>query len=160
MNLKTVILAFFLVLFLNVKAQHRATDMEGFGKLKTGNLLEDRYRTYGIPIGINEANIIITSNAANGNVVELHVKVDLITNIENLHQAGIFIYPNPTSGIFTIIGIANHAKVTLFNAYGVEVYRGEQALPAVIDLTEYPQGVYFLQVEGGGKVVFEKIIRN
>jgi hypothetical protein len=52
MNPKTLNLAFFLILFLNVEAQHRVNVMEGFERLKTGNLLVDRYRVYGIPIGI------------------------------------------------------------------------------------------------------------
>ncbi len=81
-------------------------------------------------------------------------------SLEYLHQPNFNIYPNPTTGIFTIEGSANLAKVSVFNAFGIEVYRSEQALPAVIDLTEQPKGIYLLRVENEDKRHFNKIILN
>jgi hypothetical protein len=73
--------------------------------------------------------------------------ISVSVSIEEMNQSTFNIYPNPTSGIFTIEGSANHTKVSVFNAFGLEVYRGEKALPAQIDLTEQPRGVYFIRVE-------------
>ncbi len=70
------------------------------------------------------------------------------------------IYPNPTSGIFTIEGSPIHSIISIFNAQGMEVYRSEQALPAVIDLRKQPRGVYLIRVEDDGETLFRKVVIN
>jgi hypothetical protein len=116
--------------------------------------------TTNLQIGEHKANLLITSNAHNQQLAEIPVVLDLITGISQTQQSDIHIYPNPAKGIFTIDGSTNFAKVSVFNAFGVEVYREEQALPAVIDLREQPGGIYFIRVEVDKKVGIGKIIRN
>ncbi len=111
-----------------------------------------------IPIGEHIANLIITSNAHNLQTMEVPVILDLITGISHIQQTTTQIYPNPTSGILTIEGNPIHSIISIFNVQGMEVYRSEQALPAVIDLTEQPKGVYLIRVENDIEILFEKII--
>jgi hypothetical protein len=111
-----------------------------------------------LSLGQHEATIVVTANFPNIVVAEIPVILDITLSVNESIQSGFFVFPNPTSGLFTIEGSANHAKVTVFNAHGVEVHQGEQALPAVIDLTEQPRGVYLVKVEMENKYLFEKMI--
>jgi len=76
------------------------------------------------------------------------------------HQANVRIFPNPSNGLFTIEGSANSAKVSVFNALGVEVYRGEQVLTAMVDLSDQPKGIYFLKIESDENIILKKIVIN
>jgi hypothetical protein len=116
--------------------------------------------TTNLQIGEHKANLLITSNAHNQQLAEIPVVLDLITGISHPQKPTIHIYPNPTKGIVTIAGSVNFAKVAVFNAFGVEVYRGEQALPAQVDLTKQPRGVYLLKMEIESKILHHKIIIN
>jgi hypothetical protein len=81
-------------------------------------------------------------------------------SIEEVYQPSFSIYPNPASGLFNISGSANIAKLSVFNAFGVEVYRGEQALPAQVDLTKHPKGVYLIRIVEEERYFFMKMINN
>ncbi len=113
-----------------------------------------------LPLGPYEATIVVTANFPNIVVVEVPVFLDITLSNNELHQPNFSVYPNPTTGIFTIEGSANHAKVAVFNAFGIEVYRSEQALPAVIDLTVQPKGIFLIKIEAENKFLFEKMIIN
>jgi N-acetylneuraminic acid mutarotase len=92
---------------------------------------------------------------------------DTVTAVQELEsEAGISIYPNPTSGIFQLaVG-----KVQLTNAE-VEIYnvRGEKIkdIPRApfleggltVDLSHQPAGVYFVRVTAGNKTIAtEKLV--
>jgi PKD repeat protein len=70
------------------------------------------------------------------------------------------IYPNPTIGLFTIEGVQKKAMVNVFNTFGVSVFGNELSLPAQIDLTNRPKGIYFIRIETDSETLFEKIIIN
>jgi hypothetical protein len=109
-------------------------------------------------------SILIENNAPGCNSPEEVIEACEALSIEkdtfNIRNSKfkIHIYPNPAKGIFTIAGSTNFAKVSVFNAFGVEVYREEQALPAVIDLTEQPKGVYLIRVEIKEAAFTKKVI--
>lgn len=72
----------------------------------------------------------------------------------------ISIYPNPTQGTFTIQGIDEIINLRIFNAFGEEVYFNELNLPAKVDLSAKPKGIYFVKVETDKRVFFEKLVIN
>ena len=74
-------------------------------------------------------------------------------------KLGLKIFPNPTNSQSVInfnIMEANNIKLSLFDVTGREIFReslgvgniGEKK-KYVIDLTNYPSGVYFIAVENG-----------
>jgi hypothetical protein len=70
------------------------------------------------------------------------------------------IYPNPSTGVFTI-GLGKSAKISIMNALG-EVIMTE-TIPAgkqKIDLHTETNGVYFMQVESEGKSQIIKLIKQ
>ncbi|MBI3501255.1 MAG: T9SS type A sorting domain-containing protein, partial [Bacteroidetes bacterium] len=77
----------------------------------------------------------------------------------------IIIYPNPTSGVFTLeVGRQTTAarQVEIYNVYGERVYSesiiGRQS--SVIDLRAAPSGIYFLQLKTEQGIANKKIIIN
>ena len=82
------------------------------------------------------------------------------TAISEKANSHISIFPNPTKGIFTIEGITGEASVKIFNAFGVEITTSKIDLQGTIDLSGQPKGVYFIRIESGEKVSFEKVVLN
>lgn len=76
------------------------------------------------------------------------------------------IYPNPTTGIFTIEwrhpGNLVDVSVEIFNMQGNVMYHFNkvEASPLVIDLSARPPGVYFVRVLMGSEVVSRKLIKH
>jgi hypothetical protein len=70
------------------------------------------------------------------------------------------IFPNPTAGTFSITGLEGEVSISIFNAFGNELKQLTSALPAEIDLSGHPKGVYFVKIETAEGVHFEKLIRN
>jgi hypothetical protein len=70
------------------------------------------------------------------------------------------IYPNPTTGLFTIEGVQEKAMVKVFNTFGVSVFESELSLPAQVDLSNRPKGIYFIRMETETDFYFKKIVLN
>jgi hypothetical protein len=109
-------------------------------------------------------SILIENNAPGCNSPEEVIEACEALSIEkdtfNIRNSKfkIHIYPNPTTGIFTIEGSANLAKVSVFNTFGMKIFQIEQALPAQVDLTEQPKGIYLIRIETDTKSCFEKVV--
>jgi hypothetical protein len=88
------------------------------------------------------------------------VRLTPLTGINEMASAGsIQVYPNPTTGVFKIAGIANmQAKVQVFDMLGKLVH--EQQLDgqsSSINVTGIDAGVYHISVIDGDKVKSTKI---
>lgn len=79
---------------------------------------------------------------------------------ENVVAQNLSIYPNPTNGTFTIEGIYEKINVKVNNAFGREVYQNEPNLPAKVDLSSQPKGIYFIKVETDNNTFFKKLVIN
>ncbi len=64
--------------------------------------------------------------------------------------AGLSVYPNPSSGVFTISFryLTSGVDYRIVNPQGVTLSRGTLSSPDVIDLTGLPKGIYFLITDG------------
>ena len=82
------------------------------------------------------------------------------TGIEQTMETNIRIYPNPTQGIFTIEGINEKINARIFNAFGDEIYLNQLNLPAKVDLSSQPKGIYFIKVETDKSTFFKKLVIN
>lgn len=87
---------------------------------------------------------------------------DTITNKNNnIIKNNIFIYPNPSEGIYYL----NHSgaeiqswTVTALN--GQMIISQKQPSSSVIDLTDCPQGIYILKVQTSDGQFIQKIIKK
>ena len=67
------------------------------------------------------------------------------------------LYPNPTTGQFTVEG-ANVAKVEVFNLVGQKVHQAEGQV-INIDAAEWHKGIYLVNIiEQNGAVVTKKLV--
>jgi len=76
--------------------------------------------------------------------------------------SGISIYPNPSNGLFTLKGNALNSKlqhVKVLNTIGAIVYSSKQIqLNQVVDIQNFPSGVYFIELQfNSGKEVYKVI---
>jgi hypothetical protein len=77
-------------------------------------------------------------------------------NTERTMQ-NIQIYPNPISSNLNITNL-NNTKVEVFNVVGQQIIVHENANGSLhIDMTSYPNGVYFIKMQNGKSVRTEKI---
>jgi hypothetical protein len=97
---------------------------------------------------------------ANNALSEVNVVKITSTTIADFAGNIIQIYPNPTDGTFTIEGIEGNINVRIYNAFGWEIYHNELNLPAKVDLSSQPKGMYFIKVETYKQIFFRKIVIN
>lgn len=83
-----------------------------------------------------------------------------ITNMENLVDNKISIYPNPTLASITITNIQN-MHVEISNAIGEIIYNKPKAQNIeMIDLSAISKGIYFVKVAHENGLVIKKIIKE
>lgn len=112
---------------------------------------QDSATATGLGDGVYE--VVVTD--ANGCSKVQEVMVEMITSLNELEKELAFkLYPNPTKDHFTIEYFNNKRTsktLRVFDIYGKLV--GEQQLPldenqVIVNVTNYPEGVYFVQIQG------------
>ena len=69
------------------------------------------------------------------------------------------IYPNPSSGIFSVAGLPLNSCVEVFNVLGEKVFLYEADNTFLtVDLSEFPKGIYFVKIDNKTKFYLRKII--
>lgn len=93
------------------------------------------------------------------NVINSNNSADISQNPSD--KTNIKVFPNPTSGIFTIISKENEFKLIIINILGEHVYQSEIKNPkAEIDLSKYPAGIYFINIKTKKGAAVQKLIIN
>ncbi len=82
------------------------------------------------------------------------------TAISQPAQQQLSIYPNPTNGTFTISGLPDECEITIFNTHGKEILTKSINMPAEVDLSAKPKGIYFIRIKTNNNMFFEKLIVN
>ncbi len=109
--------------------------------------------------GTVETTVVVKSD---GGEVEFHVTIDegLLVNVTEL-SAETKLYPNPTSGNFTVKG-ADVAKVEVYNLVGqkvLEVESGEWKVESYFDATNWNKGIYLVNIiSQNGAVETRKLV--
>lgn len=92
--------------------------------------------------------------------------VGFLTSINNLKTTyGVIqAYPNPTNGkLFIDLHETIDGNLTLTNVLGQNVYSseitGNNGSIRKIDISNLPQGIYFLRIESGGQVLTKKVMK-
>jgi hypothetical protein len=70
------------------------------------------------------------------------------------------IYPNPSSGVFTITGLHSEAKLMVTDVQGQEVYSANVLFEVdnQIDLGHCQPGIYMVSIEQNNTTTFHKLI--
>ena len=88
------------------------------------------------------------------------VKDSTSTQINDINYKENFqIYPNPTTGIFTIKG-DNIKSIEIINLYGQIICNGACSIANIIDLSNQPKGIYFVKIRTFDFIKVEIIIIN
>lgn len=84
------------------------------------------------------------------------------TSIEEGNYPGfITLYPNPTTGKFTVIaGEEIQFQLEIYNTLGEKVFQtsNQQLNNSTIDISNQPEGIYFVKIYDGDKIYSNKIV--
>lgn len=112
---------------------------------------------------VGEAEITLEA-VSNGKTVTETFTVTVLsgTGIANNNGISFAVYPNPSSGIFSVVHQGSEeAILTLLNTSGQVVYRN-QIYPGTIpiNITELPAGIYMVKVQNDTERVTTRIIKQ
>jgi hypothetical protein len=84
---------------------------------------------------------------------------------QNSELPEVFVFPNPSKGIFNLsvknLSDQDPTLLTLFNCMGEKLQSQEIRIEnSLLDLTDFADGLYFLEVKLSGKAVMKKIVVN
>lgn len=102
----------------------------------------------------------IFNNTTCADTASIRIIVNDCTGLENLSKTinTFTVYPNPSNAIFTISG-ENVRSLTVFELHGRQLYFSDKVLNQ-INLEAYPDGVYFLRIEGENKATYVRLIKQ
>ena len=87
--------------------------------------------------------------------------VSYLLLVQGINNIDISVFPNPTTSSIYIEGIEPYDQLKLFNAYGNLLHSSEAIRKDIhLDLKVYVNGVYFLCIERGNELYFQKVIKN
>jgi len=83
------------------------------------------------------------------------------TGINVMIVGGITVYPNPSRGKITISSNSSVSSIEIYNLLGERIYTNlkcKQQTSREIDLTNFPEGIYFVKIYNGMKSHSKKIV--
>lgn len=85
---------------------------------------------------------------------------NILTSSSDLKKELIRVFPNPSNGLFRLIGITSQSDVVVFSSNGTVIKRTRQASGTIdIDLSGQSKGLYYCKIESKERVVFKKIVK-
>ncbi len=92
---------------------------------------------------------------------DTYARKQLVSSVDNPSSTtGIQAYPNPSNGRVQL-SEAFQGRVQILDATGRVLYQNHTATPIRnVDLSPYPNGIYFLRLEKQGKPVLLKVIKK
>ncbi len=114
----------------------------------------------GLLTAIANGTVTVRATANDGSNIFGEIDIEIsnqttgIAKINNL----ISVYPNPTSGIFTIVSTEN-GILEISNVTGKNIYKSQISnLKHKINFSNEPKGIYFITIKTETKIFTEKII--
>lgn len=74
-------------------------------------------------------------------------------------DAGIYIYPNPSENVISIIGISRCASISIMNLQGIEVLRFDD-VDSPLDISMLLPGIYLVKISDNDKSKIVKLIKH
>jgi hypothetical protein len=93
------------------------------------------------------------------NVLYFGTSCPALTNIEENHinDSGLLFYPNPASSSITV-PVPQKSQVEINNALGQTVFTSEAEGDQKIDISSFPNGIYFVMLKSSGYSVRQKLV--
>lgn len=110
----------------------------------------------------NPLRLLMKGNLEDGNGADYYASIVLGTQ----HQTKdtFHLYPNPTTGLFTISGVTNETfSIQVYDALGKLILQQKDCvLNSTIDLKDCSSGIYFVKIEDptGNLLATQKIVKN
>lgn len=104
-------------------------------------------------------DIVVTAEDGCDSVVHLQVVVEhRVVGIVEISEDGILIFPNPTSGLMTVMATQEIQCVVIYDEMGRMVK--EIALPSQVDIKDLPNGTYTLRIIFPQGQTIRKIVKK
>lgn len=101
--------------------------------------------TEGLVTAIANGLAVIRATAAGEIYDEITITINIPTSgLDNLIEAVVSVFPNPTTGILNITSTKKIETVTVFDSLGREIVKSSETLP---NLTNVNAGIYFLHIK-------------
>ena len=95
----------------------------------------------------NVQNMTFVTNGVNKKAsYRVGVGVSGVNSIEK--KSSIKVYPNPADDIIVVKGAKENSIVTVYSTLGMMMTRTEIGESSVIDVSDYPAGIYIMNVDG------------
>lgn len=81
-----------------------------------------------------------------------------LSSISSKHDEFVFIYPNPSKGVFTVLMPKLSEEIKVYNAVGQVVYQTKNNGQTSLDLDIIENGIYTVQVSIENEVIIKKVV--
>lgn len=113
---------------------------------------------------MNTAYISVEETNGNGVISDYNIALTdptCVTSVNHINEnQTVKIYPNPTSGLFTVENIASQSTLEVYNLIGqkLKVLKGNTGNISV-DIHDFPDGTYYLRIENEKGNQYKKLIK-
>ncbi len=146
------------------------TEGQPGGGVYTGDYVTDGMYFHPTEAGVGEHTINYTYTDEYGCINSANHTVTVVNcvGIGENQAIGLELFPNPTNGLLNLNISANqfnNADLRIIDAVGKEVYRQnglniDGTYSTSIDLSEHPQGIYFVIIKGENQQASKKVFLN
>lgn len=85
------------------------------------------------------------------------IKSDTVSNLSNIQDEIIKIYPNPVSDFVYIENLPDNSILELYNINGILVKKSNRG---ILNISELESGIYYMRIISSAKVITKKIIKS
>jgi hypothetical protein len=82
------------------------------------------------------------------------------TGISEISLNAVDVYPNPSKGIFNIDFVYDYISIVVYDSYGNTILNEQQIIDGSIDLSQHPNGVYYLRIKSANSSIIKKLVKE
>jgi hypothetical protein len=142
------------------------TVLQSYYKSQTNNALtSQQMRTILKNTGIPQGGDISKNIGPFPNMLAAFNLIQQTLNSESFSENSIYVYPNPSNGIFTLVSGSNEIdEIKVFDVTGKVIMSKKEFSSSdsqiFIDITSASQGIYFLKITANNQSIVKRIIKN